>query len=917
DTLRDLEPDIMDSDRVHLPANGDDLVPSFEVLPGDVQKPKKYQDPKAQEVCPTDVQPEKSQDPDALQVRPADVQKPEKSQDPDAQQVRPADVQKPLKSQDPQAQQVRPADVQKPEKSQDPQAQQVRPADVQKPEKSQDPQAQQVRPADVQKPEKSQDPQAQQVRPGKSQDPDAPQVRPGDVQPEKSQDPQALQVRPGTQQDRVSPNATACQSRSLNRPRHLDSQSTMSLGAYQASPSRAEIVCDALLEHGLPGPDEAGDCGRSPPALLEYVFGKTGEKAKSLGELQRTIAIVQWTRKIGDSGLAFMDVDATHGHLAKALYDTAVLFSKDQGTLEKHSKDLDKHIGIITSLADKKRAEIMHIKDPAIFKEQLRKIDNWTIEKMKEKRDFVCKESERVHVLQLNFANALLQLLDAVEAEHDSRCTDQAPEVDICMDLEEQLQALMLEDSPDRAAGRASPPGKPLLAVKDEVPGFDHDAQGSASVRDSSPMGSQAEPIETTKTTDPGPEAMVEDEETTREAKRLQHNARVTFDRRVKSGDCPPEILEKVQTWKDRLKQLGALFQEWYKGGQDFMATTIMQEATKKVSDEARGKQVMMSFKAMKDKFGKKSAERIRDRKKEEEKNRNVKTEPRPFWFSHPELDDPDWEMFRCFDSLEFELWDTTTTTTGFHASASLHPDATAQLAPLLRDMAAGGGDRMNDFGMSAGGMVKSSSLENIPNPNPDKPNKKVNQYAQTKKLNGKIQQLSAKLTDIMVWLKEVDESNLLPLGPSSKTKEGYGEQLRLKNDEIQTLKSEMEQLYSTNNKIQDKDLTLEARTAIDEALKTADVLTIDFTGCMRPIKLALASFKSARETMQAMKEELGSRGISMTGPCAKLEVPIDMVDVPIKPELSLGMATIAAYMRNGWASRLAGIPSQSATSAE
>ena len=69
-------------------------------------------------------------------------------------------------------------------------------------------------------------------------------------------------------------------------------------------------------------------------------------------------------------------------------------------------------------------------------------------------------------------------------------------------------------------------------------------------------------------------------------------------------------------------------------------------------------------------------------------------------------------------------------------------------------------------------------------------------------------------------------------------------EQLGKKNDEVQSLKAEMVQLYSENSKIQDKDLSLEARTAIEEVMKSADLLTTDFTGCLKPIKLALESCK-------------------------------------------------------------------------
>ena len=48
----------------------------------------------------------------------------------------------------------------------------------------------------------------------------------------------------------------------------------------------------------------------------------------------------------------------------------------------------------------------------------------------------------------------------------------------------------------------------------------------------------------------------------------------------------------------------------------------------------------------------------------------------------------------------------------------------------------------------------------------------------------------------------------------------------------------------SSPTRIQDKDLSLEARTAIEEVMKSADLLTTDFTGCLKPIKLALESCK-------------------------------------------------------------------------
>ena len=45
----------------------------------------------------------------------------------------------------------------------------------------------------------------------------------------------------------------------------------------------------------------------------------------------------------------------------------------------------------------------------------------------------------------------------------------------------------------------------------------------------------------------------------------------------------------------------------------------------------------MISFKALKEKYGKKTAERIRDNKKLLELSRDMNIDPRPYWFKHPD----------------------------------------------------------------------------------------------------------------------------------------------------------------------------------------------------------------------------------------------------------------------------------------
>ena len=92
----------------------------------------------------------------------------------------------------------------------------------------------------------------------------------------------------------------------------------------------------------------------------------------------------------------------------------------------------------------------------------------------------------------------------------------------------------------------------------------------------------------------------------------------------------------------DRLKLLQALFHDWRTNNRDFLRTSLYQEAERKTSEESKGKQKMISYKALKEKFGKRNAERIRDNKKQLEQSRDHTKESRPHWFKHPDAaEDP------------------------------------------------------------------------------------------------------------------------------------------------------------------------------------------------------------------------------------------------------------------------------------
>ncbi|CAE7498406.1 unnamed protein product, partial [Symbiodinium sp. CCMP2592] len=866
---------------------------------------------------------------------PGDVPKPEKSQHlkaPDRPITGTADVPKPKKSQHLKAPDrviTGTADVPEPEKSQQdleaPDRGSTGTGDVPKPEKSQQdlkaPDRVVTGTGDVPEPEKSQ-----------KQDLKAPDRGPGDVpEPEKSQQDLKAPGRgsPGdvpepamTMQDGATPESRPGDV-PKSGPRHLDSQSTVGClpESSKASPTRAEKICASLVQEGLPEPEDASAASQLPP-LVEYVFGKMGEKAAGLNEVARASLVLKWTRSVGgltmDPAAAFATVDKKHGGQAATLHMSAVDFSKKQTLMETTYKDFDKYVKVITSLGEAKRAQLNGDDLGGNLASQLDKINAWVQGKLKDKQDNMEQVKDELQQAEMSFSTALANLLESVEDEHYSRFASQ--DTSITDDLEAQLQALLIQaHGPDGAAGcRASPaPGNdsvPLLAVKDEVPGHELEPQHSLAPAGSIPVESKAPPPATPK---PEPEDTEEDEAAAKELKRQQHNARVTFDRRIKSADCPPQILEKVQSFKgqpNRLKLMQALFHDWHKNNGDWTRTAAYQESERKTSEESKGKQKMISFKALKEKYGKKSAERIRDNKKQLEQLRDEKVDPRPFWFKHP-----DWEMFRCFDSLEFELKDVSSSTVGFSSRVTLGGEATSQLASTINDMAMQPGANRAAFGLGNPGALQASrSTESLPAQEHTKQQaKKVNAFSLTRKLNSKIQAIAARQTEIFVWCRKIAESQAEAM--SEKTKEGFNDQLEAKRAEFDSLKSKMEALYSSCSNVQDKDLTTEQQADIATYLQTAETLSTDFVGSLRPMKLTLepwiisimyiisrdlarartspmfnhlmravgrgASFTSARDSAHAMKEEMANYGIKMTGRCAKLEVPIDMVDVPIKPE--------------------------------
>ena len=84
-------------------------------------------------------------------------------------------------------------------------------------------------------------------------------------------------------------------------------------------------------------------------------------------------------------------------------------------------------------------------------------------------------------------------------------------------------------------------------------------------------------------------------------------------------------------------------FQQWLDAGEDWAATQLVIEATRVNEEKLKAKEIMKSYKSLCDKFGKKTADSIRQKKYDKEKLRDPRTDPKPYHMPHPDgIDDPE-----------------------------------------------------------------------------------------------------------------------------------------------------------------------------------------------------------------------------------------------------------------------------------
>ncbi|CAE7463664.1 unnamed protein product [Symbiodinium sp. CCMP2592] len=700
--------------------------------------------------------------------------------------------------------------------------------------------------------------------PGVPKHDEAPHTKPENVDEAKSAEPKESRgngqeatklspVPPGPKQNNAPAKHPDAVTGEARQPRHVDTQDTINLfrgdsvvSDFQdalASGKLTDPVLDmahtlqaqGALEMHIPEQGTCLDMQKSPGKLWVY---RNGDEAADSG---RAFEVLKWTRMVAAKcNGAFEAQDSAHGALARALHDSCLCMLSLQSEYEEAKAQFSRYSGIILSVgATKKQKEKDKNHTPEVLTSKFEQIDNWVTQKLDEKdlcRQEVCKKLDE-HIA--TFSEVLVKLLENTESEYKSTTTSSLPEDDeaaLCMELDNQLNMHMHEVAAPAASEVAS-----TRALASPVPGSERrpapattswQQQGMRAAMqrmDTSELaamplkiqpeikeGPKIEPVmqEAAPTqvalVPPAPPlqkmkaepefASEEDRQEWEEkqAKRLKHNARVRFD----SPDCPQIVLDKLQ--------------EWLAAGEDWANTQLVIEATRVNEEKFKAKEKMRSYKSLCDEYGKKTADSIRTKKYAKEKA---------------------WELFRVFDTIEFEFNENNTTSAAFHSEGSISSQAAGPiLMPNNAGATAGGGaDLLKSFG-------KSQSAESLTNPpgttnqNPRKTGK-VNEYSFAKKVNAKIQAMAGKLTDIIVWSTKLSES-------SQKAKDNYQEELDSHKNVFGRIKGELEGLYSIHNNTKDVDMPETTKGEIQGLLDRADAATTTFTGAMKPLKLTLEPFR-------------------------------------------------------------------------
>ena len=73
------------------------------------------------------------------------------------------------------------------------------------------------------------------------------------------------------------------------------------------------------------------------------------------------------------------------------------------------------------------------------------------------------------------------------------------------------------------------------------------------------------------------------------------------------------------------------------------MQTRLVLESKRVQEESNKGREIMLPFKKLRERYGKKTAEGLRDRKRLAEQQRDPRIDPKPYVLEHPDgIDDPE-----------------------------------------------------------------------------------------------------------------------------------------------------------------------------------------------------------------------------------------------------------------------------------
>lgn len=324
-----------------------------------------------------------------------------------------------------------------------------------------------------------------------------------------------------------------------------------------------------------------------------------------------------------------------------------------------------------------------------------------------------------------------------------------------------------------------------------------------------------------------GPSGRIETEEEYQA--RMAHNSYMRFSRSLRRADCPKPVLEAAGGKKHNRAVLGQLYEDYLSSGEDWMKSSLMANATRKISSRRRGKYKMVTYKDLKAQYGAGVAKTLRDAKKDLEQSKAA-TDTTTYWCEHPDfkgLNKEEFELIRVWDSLVFEDDCEDEFALSLTATGTLDENQTRKALQLAT------GNEIGQLQSTALGLHADSGDRRAAaaeEPVVQKAKKPVNVQ---RVVASKIALLSAKNAEILSWTSKVDESTL-----AKSLKDGFAAELESRKVTLANCKNELETLYA--QRLDELSGKPDLAAKVDSAIRGCDAAVTSYAGTMKSIKLAI-----------------------------------------------------------------------------